>query len=193
MGDGNEAGAERESTGVEESAPVDDSPEAGDTNDRADLNDNDQAEDPLYAELRREREEYLELARRVQAEFENYRKRMTREQTQIVERATERLVEELLPVLDSFELALLNLGADERVQKGLELVYAELLGVLERAGLARIDPKGQEFDPNEHEAVMEEARPADQPDGPPVVTDIMRTGYRLKGRVLRPAMVKVAR
>jgi molecular chaperone GrpE len=118
---------------------------------------------------------------------------MTREQTQIVERATERLVEELLPVLDSFELALLNLEADERVQKGLELVYAELLGVLERAGLARIDPKGQEFDPNEHEAVMEEARPADQPDGPPVVTDIMRTGYRLKGRVLRPAMVKVAR
>jgi molecular chaperone GrpE len=187
MGDGNEAGAERESTGVEESAPVDDSPEAGDTNDT------DQAEDPLYAELRREREEYLELARRVQAEFENYRKRMTREQTQIVERATERLVEELLPVLDSFELALLNLEADERVQKGLELVYAELLGVLERAGLARIDPKGQEFDPNEHEAVMEETRPADQPDGPPVVTDIMRTGYRLKGRVLRPAMVKVAR
>jgi molecular chaperone GrpE len=178
---------------VEESAPVDDHAEARETNGRADTNDTDQAEDPLYAELRREREEYLELARRVQAEFENYRKRMTREQTQIVERATERLVEELLPVLDSFELALLNLEADERVQKGLELVYAELLGVLERAGLARIDPKGQEFDPNEHEAVMEEARPADQPDGPPVVTDIMRTGYRLKGRVLRPAMVKVAR
>jgi molecular chaperone GrpE len=145
------------------------------------------------AALLQQRDDALDAARRVQADFENYRKRVLREQTQLVERATERLVEELLPVLDSFELALLNLEADERVQKGLELVYAELLGVLERAGLARIDPKGQEFDPNEHEAVMEETRPADQPDGPPVVTDIMRTGYRLKGRVLRPAMVKVAR
>ena len=153
----------------------------------------DLAEDDELAALHRERDEYLELARRVQAEFENYRKRMTREQTNVVERATERLVEELLPVLDSFELALLSLEADDRVRKGVELVYAELLGVLERSGLARIDPRGQSFDPNEHEAVMEESRPADAPDGPPVVTDIMRTGYRLKGRVLRPAMVKVAR
>jgi molecular chaperone GrpE len=153
----------------------------------------DAQEDDEMTVLQRERDEYLELARRVQAEFENYRKRMTREQTNIVERATERLVEELLPVLDSFELALLNLEADDRVRKGVELVYAEQLGVLERSGLARIDAKGQSFDPNEHEAVMEEARPADVPDGPPVVTDIMRTGYRLKGRVLRPAMVKVAR
>jgi molecular chaperone GrpE len=98
-----------------------------------------------------------------------------------------------LPVLDAFELAVMSLEADDRVRKGVELVYAELLGVLERSGLERIDAKGQSFDPNEHEAVMEEARPADVPDGPPVVTDIMRTGYRLKGRVLRPAMVKVAR
>jgi molecular chaperone GrpE len=190
MGDGNGAGPEHASAGAEEPALADDPFETGEVDDVEAI---DETEDEVYAELRREREEYLELARRVQAEFENYRKRMTREQTQVVERATERLVEELLPVLDSFELALLNIEADERVQKGLELVYAELLGVLERAGLARIDPKGQAFDPNEHEAVMEEARPVDQPDGPPVVTDIMRTGYRLKGRVLRPAMVKVAR
>jgi molecular chaperone GrpE len=153
----------------------------------------DAQEDDEMTVLQRERDEYLELARRVQAEFENYRKRMTREQTNIVERATERLVEELLPVLDAFELAVMSLEADDRVRKGVELVYAELLGVLERSGLERIDAKGQSFDPNEHEAVMEEARPADVPDGPPVVTDIMRTGYRLKGRVLRPAMVKVAR
>jgi molecular chaperone GrpE len=174
----------RDDTGAAEDAvPVDARDDAAE----------DVEEDDELAVLRRERDEYLELARRVQAEFENYRKRMTREQTAIVERATERLVEELLPVLDSFELALLSLEADDRVRKGVELVYAELLGVLERSGLARIDPKGQSFDPNEHEAVMEEARPADLPDGPPVVTDIMRTGYRLKGRVIRPAMVKVAR
>jgi molecular chaperone GrpE len=174
----------RDDTGAaEDAAPVDARDDAAE----------DVEEDDELAVLRRERDEYLELARRVQAEFENYRKRMTREQTAIVERATERLVEELLPVLDSFELALLSLEADDRVRKGVELVYAELLGVLERSGLARIDPRGQSFDPNEHEAVMEEARPADVPDGPPVVTDIMRTGYRLKGRVIRPAMVKVAR
>src|SRR4030081_592633 len=142
---------------AEDAAPVDARDDAAE----------DVEEEDELGVLRRERDEYLELARRVQAECENYRKRMTREQTNVVERATERLVEELLPVLDSFELALLSLEADDRVRKGVELVYAELLGVLERSGLARIDPRGQSFDPNEHEAVMEESRPADAPDGPP--------------------------
>jgi len=70
----------------------------------------------------------------------------------------------------------------------VELVYAELLGVLEKAGLERIDAEGKSFDPTEHEAVLQE-----DGDGEPIVADILRTGYRLKGRVLRPAMVKVAR
>jgi molecular chaperone GrpE len=92
-------------------------------------------------------------------------------------------------VLDNFELALGALaGADEQVRKGVELVFAEFVGVLEKAGLERIDAEGMPFDPNEHEAVLHE-----EGEGEPVVTDIMRTGYRLKGRVLRPAMVKVAR
>jgi len=85
-----------------------------------------------------ERDEYLDTLRRVQAEFENYRKRVIKEQTALVDRATSGLVEQLLPVLDSFELALKNLdsaGSDdiESVRKGVELVYAELLGVLEKA------------------------------------------------------------
>jgi molecular chaperone GrpE len=129
----------------------------------------------------------------VQAEFENYRKRVIKEQTALVDRATSGLVEQLLPVLDSFELALENLdsaGSDdiESVRKGVELVYAELLGVLEKAGLSRIEAEGKPFDPNVHEAVMQE-----DGDGEPVVTDVLRTGYTLKGRVLRPAMVKVTR
>ena len=144
-------------------------------------------------QIESERDEYLDTLRRVQAEFENYRKRVIKEQTALVDRATSGLVEQLLPVLDSFELALKNLDSDgsddiESVRKGVELVYAELLGVLEKAGLSRIEAEGKPFDPNVHEAVMQE-----DGDGEPVVTDVLRTGYTLKGRVLRPAMVKVTR
>jgi molecular chaperone GrpE len=143
--------------------------------------------------LQRERDDLLDTSQRLQADFENYRKRVLREQTALVERATEGLVEQLLPVLDSFELALANLDADVeivQVRKGIELVYAELLSVLERAGLERIDALGARFDPNEHEAVMQEDG---QGDGEPRVGDVLRTGWKLKGRVLRPAMVKVVR
>jgi molecular chaperone GrpE len=145
------------------------------------------------SQLQSERDEYLDTLRRVQAEFENYRKRVIKEQTALVDRATGGLVEQLLPVLDSFELALKNFDAaggqdTESVRKGVELVYAELLGVLEKAGLSRVEAEGKPFDPNVHEAVMQE-----DGDGEPVVTDVLRTGYTLKGRVLRPAMVKVSR
>jgi molecular chaperone GrpE len=137
--------------------------------------------------LRAERDEYLDHVRRLQADFDNYRKRMLRDQTLHLERATEGLIEQLLPVLDAFELALLNAGSDpERLRKGVELVYSELLGVLEKAGLQRIEAHGKAFDPAEHEAVMHVE------GGEPGVRDVIRTGYRLKGRVLRPAMVKVA-
>jgi len=141
--------------------------------------------------LQRERDDLLEMSQRLQADFENYRKRVLREQTILVERAAEGLVEQLLPVLDSFELALANLPGDEGdggVRKGIELVHADLLGVLERAGLEPIRALGAPFDPNEHEAVMH-----DDGEGEPRVEDVLRTGWRLKGRVLRPAMVKVVR
>jgi len=176
-----------------------------------------QAEASVVADLQalaRERDDFRELAQRVQADFENYRKRMLREQTEKMERANEGLIEQLLSVLDSFELALANLpdanlpdadepdvdepdvdepdvdepDVDEKVRKGVELVYAELLGVLEKAGLERIDALGKPFDPHEHEAVAQE-----DGDGEPVVCDILRSGYRLKGRVLRPATVRVTR
>jgi len=171
-----------------------------------------QAEASVVADLQalaRERDDFRELAQRVQADFENYRKRMLREQTEKMERANEGLIEQLLSVLDSFELALANLpdanlpdadepdvdepdvdepDVDEKVRKGVELVYAELLGVLEKAGLERIDALGKAFDPHEHEAVAQE-----DGDGEPVVCDILRSGYRLKGRVLRPATVRVTR
>jgi molecular chaperone GrpE len=143
------------------------------------------------ASLQRERDDLLDTTRRLQADFENYRKRVVREQTSLVERAAERLLEQLLPVLDSFELAVRNLDdsdVDEKVRKGIDLVYAELVAVMERAGLERIDANDAPFDPNEHEAVLQ-----DDGDGEPHVEDVLRTGWKLKGRVLRPAMVKVTR
>jgi molecular chaperone GrpE len=139
-------------------------------------------------DLARERDELRALAQRVQADFENYRKRVLREQTALVERAAESLIEQLLPVLDNFELALLSLeDADEKIRKGVELVYADFISVLERQGLERIDAEGVPFDPEIHEAVLHDAG-----GGEPKVVETMRTGYRLRGRVLRPAMVKVA-
>ena len=142
-------------------------------------------------QLQRERDDLLGTSQRLQADFENYRKRVLREQTALVERATEGLIEQLLPVLDSFELAVANLGKEtdiESLRKGVELVYAELLGVLERAGLQPIAALGEPFDPNVHEAVMQ-----DDGAGEPRVGGVLRTGWKLKGRVLRPAMVKVTR
>ena len=141
--------------------------------------------------LQRERDDLLGTSQRLQADFENYRKRVLREQTALVERAAEGLLEQLLPVVDSFELAVANLGTDtdvDNLRKGVELVYAELLGVLERAGLEPIAALGEPFDPNVHEAVMQDDGP-----GEPRVGGVLRTGWKLKGRVLRPAMVKVTR
>src|SRR5712675_2562081 len=97
------------------------------------------------ASLQRERDDLLDTTKRFQADFENYRKRVVREQTALVERSTEGLLEQLLPVLDSFELAVRNLegsDVDDKVRKGIELVYAELLSVLERSGLERIECNG---------------------------------------------------
>jgi molecular chaperone GrpE len=139
--------------------------------------------------LTAERDEYLAHLQRTQAEFDNYRKRMLRDQTTHLERATAGLIEQLLPVLDAFELALGSAGSDaERLRKGVELVYGELLGALEKAGLERIEAHGKPFDPEEHEAVMH----VEDESGEPGVRDVVRSGYRFKGRVLRPAMVKVA-
>ncbi|HEX4489706.1 MAG TPA: nucleotide exchange factor GrpE [Acidimicrobiia bacterium] len=146
----------------------------------------------LEADLRdlaAERDELRGAAQRIQADFENYRKRVMRDQAALSQRATEQLVEAMLPALDAFEMAVVSLGdADEKVRKGVELAVGELNGVLERQGLARIAELDVEFDPNLHEAVMQ-----DDGDGEPRVGDVLRTGYALNGRVLRPAMVKVTR
>ena len=130
-----------------------------------------------------ERDEFKNIALRLQADFENYRKRVQQQQTDEVARATGKLVEDLLPVLDACEAAFAH-GAD-----GVEPVWSALMGALQRQGLEAMDLVGQPFDPAVAEAVMQE--PGDGAADGPVVSDVLRTGYRWKGRVLRAAMVKV--
>ncbi len=131
----------------------------------------------------RERDEYLDALRRNQADFENYRKRVAKQQSDAADHAAGALVDKLLPVLDACDGAVRH-GATE-----VEPIFAALLGALEKEGLERLDPQGEGFDPNLHEAVMHE--PAEDGDEGTVVADVMRPGYTWKGRVIRPAMVKV--
>lgn len=129
--------------------------------------------------------DYLDDLKRLQAEFDNYRKRAIREQTELAGRAGARLVERLLPVLDNFDRALEHTNDD-----GMVLVHKELISVLESEGLATIEALGAPFDPNLHEAVESHE---DEGVSEPTVVMVYRTGYEFKGRVLRPAMVVVAR
>jgi molecular chaperone GrpE len=144
-----------------------------------------QAEAAIQSDIARvaaERDDYLDALKRLQADFENYKKRVLKQQTEHLERAAEGLVEKLLPVLDTFDQALAH-------GEGFDQVQSQLMAALEKEGLERIDPVGKPFDPNEHDAVAHE--PGDSESGGPVVTDVMRNGYRWKGRLVRPAMVKV--
>lgn len=132
-------------------------------------------------EVVRERDEFKDIALRVQAEFENYRKRVSAQIIAEVDRSGGRIIEELLPVLDACEAAVGH-GIE-----GVEPVWSLLLGVLQKQGLEVLDLSGKVFDPVAAEAVVHE----EGDGGEAVITEVLRTGYRWKGRVLRAAMVKV--
>jgi molecular chaperone GrpE len=147
------------------------------------------AEHPLAVAIA-ERDEYLALAQRVQADFENYRKRAAREQERLVAHAHERLVRELLPVLDDLERAL---EAAERHEEaalvdGVKLVERSLRKVLEREGVVEIAVDGG-FDPHVHEAML--TQPCEGAE-PGTVLDVLQRGYRVGDKVVRPARVVVA-
>ena len=140
----------------------------------------------------KEAAEYREHLQRLQAEFENYRKRVLKEQTHAIDMAVEPLVRGLLEVLDEFELALMAAEKQPDFEKflhGVELVFAKLTDVLRAEGVQRIEAEGAPFDPEKHEALMQSG----EGDGEPVVADVLRPGYTLKGRVIRPSGVKVTR
>jgi molecular chaperone GrpE len=139
-------------------------------------------------EAAEEPENYLELAQRIQAEFENYRKRAAREAAAAGERAKSGLVRELLPVVDNLERALASADdGEQHLAEGVRMVHAELIAVLERNGIEQFDPVGDRFDPSEHEAlsVRSEGEPG-------LVVDVVEKGYRTNGTVLRPARVVVS-
>jgi molecular chaperone GrpE len=146
--------------------------------------------DDRLAALTAERDEYLDLAQRVQADFENYRKRAVREQERLVAHAHERLVRELLPILDDLERAVEAAERHEEAQlvEGVKLVEQSLRNALRKEGLVEIETDGA-FDPHVHEALLT------QPSGdvePGSVLEVVQRGYRVGDKVVRPARVIVA-
>ncbi|HET6656350.1 MAG TPA: nucleotide exchange factor GrpE [Gaiellaceae bacterium] len=150
--------------------------------------DNAELEERL-AEVERERDEFLNDLKRVAADFENYRKRVARDQEGLVARAHERLVKELLPVLDDLERALEAAAQHEeaKLEEGVRLVHRELVEALAREGLVEVETDGQ-FDPHVHEALL--SQPSEREEGS--VVEVLQKGYRLGDRVLRPARVVVS-
>jgi molecular chaperone GrpE len=148
-----------------------------------------ESEDPL-ARAQRERDEYLDLARRAQADFENFRKRAAKEAAAAGDRAKSGLVRELLPVVDNLERALASARDDEQhLAEGVRLVHSELIAVLERNGVEQFDPRGERFDPGEHEALSMRSEDGAESG---VVLDVVEKGYRANGTILRPARVVVS-
>jgi molecular chaperone GrpE len=141
------------------------------------------------AEVERERDERLDDLKRVAAEFDNYRKRVARDQQSLAARAHERLVKELLPVLDDLERALEAAAKHEeaKLEDGVRLVRRELQEALAKEGLEEIETNGH-FDPHVHEALL--SQPSEQDEG--AILEVLQKGYRLGDRVLRPARVVVS-
>ena len=157
--------------------------------------------DELLEETKRERDEYLELAQRTKADFENYRRRVAGDADAARSRGKAELAAELVPVLDSLERALNAAGIDPgaalagevpaggALEQGVVLTYRDLRGTLERAGVEAYDPSGEKFDPEWHEALSTRAENGADAG---VVLETLEKGYRLDGRVIRPARVVVS-
>ncbi len=152
------------------------------------------------AEVEDERDKYLALAQRTQADFENYRKRMARENAAAKDRGVASVAKELLPALDHLEHALKaasthpaspsdSESGHEDVVKGFALVRDELLAALAKSGIQAFSPNGEAFDPNEHEAMAQQ--PSDEAESGTVL-QVYQQGYRINGQILRPARVVVA-
>lgn len=153
-----------------------------------------EAEETLDAEkLTAELAEVNQRFLRVAADFENYKRRTVQEKEDLVKYSNAKMMGELLPVLDAFQLALKNPGESQEAQnviKGVEMLYRQIMQVLEHAGMSKIEAVGQPFDPNLHEAIMQvddDSVPED------TVVEELRAGYVLNERVIRPSMVKVSR
>jgi len=146
------------------------------------------AVDPLVA-AEQERDEYLDALQRLKAEFDNYRKRVARDQQELAARSHERLVKELVPILDDLERALEAVAQHEEAQleEGVRLVHRSLGDLLAREGLKEVDTSGK-FDPHTQEALL--SQPSNEEEGS--VIQVLQKGYSLGDRVLRPARVVIS-
>jgi molecular chaperone GrpE len=143
-----------------------------------------------FDKLKSERDSLIERLARLQAEFENARKRTAREQQEFREYAVSDALKALLPSLDSFERALQTSASDKEFRGGVELIYKQLQDALSKLGLRPIPAKGEPFDPHLHQAI--EMVDTDEAEDHHVLDELQR-GYKLKDRLLRPSMVRVAR
>jgi len=151
--------------------------------------------DALLADTQRERDEYLDLAKRTKADFENFRKRMTAEVQAAAGRGKAEVIREVVPVLDDLERAIQAAGLDpegdseDGLSHGVLLVFRSLRDSLSRNGVEAVDPKGEKFDPMQHEALS--TQPAEGVESGTIV-EVMQKGYRLGEQLIRPARVVVS-
>jgi len=144
------------------------------------------AGDALAAELAEQKEQYLRLF----AEFDNFRKRTAKEKLETYGDATAKTVEQLLPVVDNFERAIDAPCTDAQYKEGMEMIFSQLKATLEKLGVTEIEALGAEFDPNIHQAIKQAE--ADEEFAENTVCEVFQKGYKLKERLIRPAMVAVA-
>jgi molecular chaperone GrpE len=147
--------------------------------------------DELVA-VAKQRDDYLALAQRTQADFENYRKRVARESLIAQERGVAKLAKELLPAIDNLDRALEAAATDDPLLDGVRLVRAELSAALARLGVESFSPLGETFDPSVHEAMATVAQPAEGGAQSGLVVEVYQPGYRLGESIVRPARVVVA-
>ena len=143
-------------------------------------------EDPKDIKLN----ELTDTLQRLQADFENYKKRVERDKADFAKFACDSVIVDILGVLDNFELALKNKDKLEEFQKGVELIYSELFSMLEKRGLKEIEALGGKFDPHLHEALMQDKKEGTDPG---IIIDVFQKGYTLNGRVVRFSKVKVSK
>lgn len=179
-----EEGSE-ETSGSEEVSDSEKAPDSEETPDAGKTPDSQAESSVLEGESAKYKEQYLRLA----AEYDNYRKRTSREKTEAYGDAAAKTILEILPVLDNFERAMAAETTDEKFKSGMEMIQNQLIGILDKLGVKEIEAKDQPFDPNLHHAVQQIE---DEELGENVVAQVFQRGYRLGDRVLRAAMVVVA-
>lgn len=141
-------------------------------------------------EKEKEAKEYLDIAQRIKAEFDNYRKRTEKEKAEMISYGQEQVIIELLPVIDNFERALATEGDYNSLREGLELIYRQFKRVLDKFEVREIEAEGQMFDPYKHHALAQEEVEGKQPNE---IIEVFQKGYYLKDKVIRPSLVKVAK